>query len=59
MLKSLKCRFAGHLYVDSRSQPGTKVCIRCRHREPFEGLTRPSSDKAEDDVSGQPATPSH
>ena len=38
MFKSLKCRFKGHLYVDSRSQPGTQVCVRCRERLPFEGL---------------------
>jgi len=39
LLKSLKCRWRGHLYVDSRSQPGTKACVRCRHHVPFEGLT--------------------
>lgn len=41
MLKSLKCIIKGHLFVDSRSQPGTQVCVRCRHRLPFEGLTPP------------------
>lgn len=40
MLKSLKCLLKGHLFVDSRSQPGTQVCVRCRHRLPFEGLDR-------------------
>ncbi len=39
MFKSLKCHLKGHLYVDSRSQPGSQVCVRCRHRLPFEGLT--------------------
>lgn len=38
MFKSLTCNLKGHLYVDSRSQPGTRVCVRCRHRLPFEGL---------------------
>lgn len=39
MLRSLKCRLKGHLYVDSRSQAGTQVCIRCKHRRPFENFT--------------------
>ena len=38
MFKSLKCRIAGHIFVDSRSQPGTQVCVRCRLRQSFEGL---------------------
>lgn len=41
MFKSLSCRLKGHLYVDSRSQPGTRVCVRCKHRQLFEGLARP------------------
>ncbi len=41
MFKSLKCLTKGHLYVDSRSEAGTKVCVRCRDRQPFEGLTPP------------------
>jgi hypothetical protein len=41
MLESLKCRMKGHVFVDSRSQPGTRVCVRCRLRKPFEGLTPP------------------
>lgn len=54
MLKSLKCLLKGHAYVDSRSHPGTRVCVRCRHRKPFEGLTPPSTeadtaDKTRDD----------
>lgn len=39
MFKSLKCRLKGHVYVDSRSQPGTQICVRCRHRKPFESFT--------------------
>lgn len=41
MFKSLKCLMKGHLYVDSRSEAGTKVCVRCRDRQPFEGLASP------------------
>lgn len=41
MFKSLKCLTKGHLYVDSRSEAGTKVCVRCRDRQPFEGLASP------------------
>jgi len=37
MFKSMKCLLKGHLYVDSRSQPGTRVCVRCKDRQPFEG----------------------
>jgi hypothetical protein len=48
MLSSLKCRLKGHVYVDSRSQPGTRVCVRCKDRQPFEGLIEParSDDKS-------------
>jgi len=52
MFKSLKCAIKGHLFVDSRSQAGTQVCVRCRHRQPFEGLARtpaPQSDSAAPD----------
>lgn len=38
MFKSLKCRLSGHIFVDSRSQPGVQVCVRCRHRQAFESL---------------------
>lgn len=38
MLKTLRCFRKGHWFVDSRSTPGTQVCVRCRHRQPFEGL---------------------
>lgn len=38
MFKTLKCRLAGHIFVDSRSEPGTQVCVRCRYRQAFEGL---------------------
>lgn len=49
MLKSMKCLLKGHVYVDSRSQPGTRVCVRCKDRKPFEGLTPPSSSSAATD----------
>lgn len=54
MLKSLKCLLKGHAYIDSRSHPGTQVCVRCRHRKPFEGLMPPpngsvTADKSKDD----------
>ena len=49
MFSSIKCRLKGHLYVDSRSQPGTRVCVRCKDRQPFEGLVQPSRS---DDKSG-------
>lgn len=38
MFKSLRCFRKGHLFVDSRSMPGTQVCVRCKQRRPFEGL---------------------
>ena len=38
MLQTLQCRLkGGHLFVDSRSRPGMKTCVRCRLRMPFEG----------------------
>ena len=40
MFKSTRCAWKGHIFVDSRSQPGMQVCIRCKHRQPFEGLLR-------------------
>ncbi len=46
MFKALKCALKGHLFVDSRSQPGTEVCVRCQRRQPFEGLQIPSNPKA-------------
>ena len=45
MLKSMKCLLKGHLFVDSRSQPGTQVCVRCGYRKPFETLMPASGDK--------------
>lgn len=42
MFKSLRCFRKGHLFVDSRSMAGTQVCVRCRCRQPFEGLSVPS-----------------
>ncbi len=44
MFRSVQCRLKGHVYVDSRSQPGTRVCVRCQDRQPFEGLREPSGD---------------
>lgn len=41
MFEALRCAVKGHLFVDSRSQPGTKVCVRCRERRLFEGLEPP------------------
>jgi len=41
MFQILRCARKGHLYVDSRSQPGVQVCVRCKHRLPFEGLVSP------------------
>jgi hypothetical protein len=38
MFESLRCAWKGHMFVDSRSQPGTQVCVRCRQRRAFESL---------------------
>ena len=56
MFQSLKCLFKGHVYVDSRSQPGTEVCVRCRRRRPFEGLGRMQT--SEEAAPGRPSEPS-
>ena len=40
MFETVRCAWKGHLFVDSRSQPGIQVCVRCRERRPFEGLVR-------------------
>lgn len=51
MFKALKCARKGHLFVDSRSQPGTQVCVRCQRRQIFEGLSpasRPNSAAGSD-----------
>jgi hypothetical protein len=52
MFKSLRCFRKGHLFVDSRSMAGTQVCVRCRCRQPFEGLTIPArrSDEGAQDL---------
>ena len=52
MLETLRCRVKGHIFVDSRSQAGTQVCIRCRHRQPFEGLNRSIGRPSGDDDAG-------
>jgi hypothetical protein len=44
MFASLRCRLKGHLFVDSKSMPGTRVCVRCRRRLPFEGLSQTPSE---------------
>jgi hypothetical protein len=44
LFRSVQCRLKGHVYVDSRSQPGTRVCVRCKHRRPFEGLCESSGE---------------
>lgn len=41
MFEALRCAQKGHVFVDSRSQPGTQVCVRCRLRKPFEALQTP------------------
>jgi len=50
--KRLQCARKGHLFVDSRSRPGTQVCVRCRYRAPFEGLapqSPPATGQSEKD----------
>lgn len=45
MFQTLQCRLkGGHLFVDSRSQPGMKTCVRCRIRMPFEGVAGRSAE---------------
>jgi hypothetical protein len=46
----MKCRLKGHVYVDSRSQPGTRVCVRCKDRKLFEGLIPESGSGDTPDV---------
>ena len=47
MLQTLQCRLkGGHLFVDSRSRPGMKTCVRCRLRMPFEGAVQPAEAAA-------------
>ncbi len=38
MLKTLRCKLKGHIFVDSRTLPGMQTCVRCRTRVPFETL---------------------
>lgn len=45
MFEALRCAWKGHLFVDSRSQAGTRVCVRCRERRPFEGLEKPPAPR--------------
>lgn len=33
------------MFVDSRSQPGTQVCVRCHMRRQFEGLTEEQKNR--------------
>jgi len=44
--KSLRCLMKGHVFVDSRSQVGTQVCVRCKHRRPFENCPAATDDPA-------------
>lgn len=39
MLKTLRCKVKGHIFVDSRTLPGMQTCARCRTRVPFEALS--------------------
>lgn len=48
MFEALRCAWKGHQFVDSRSQPGTQVCLRCRERRPFEGLQSRPAEPARD-----------
>jgi hypothetical protein len=57
MYKALKCRFTGHVFVDSRSQAGVKVCARCRHRQAFEGLTPTPAGPVTPRSDGRPTDP--
>jgi hypothetical protein len=45
VFEKLRCARKGHLFVDSRSQPGMQVCVRCHLRKPFEGMTEPRPSK--------------
>lgn len=49
MFKTFRCLTKGHVFVDSRSTPGTKVCVRCRKRVLFEGLEPISAPPATHD----------
>ena len=53
IFRTVQCRLKGHVYVDSRSQPGTRVCVRCQDRRPFEGLRESSGNG---DASAHPRT---
>ncbi|RZJ46247.1 MAG: hypothetical protein EON87_05360 [Brevundimonas sp.] len=50
MLNSLRCSLKGHIFVDSRSQPGMQTCVRCRTRQPFERLRVVPSGRAENEA---------
>jgi len=47
MFEALRCALKGHMFVDSRSQPGTEVCVRCHQRRRFEGLADALKDPGE------------
>jgi hypothetical protein len=57
MLETFRCRVKGHVFVDSRSQPGMQVCVRCRYREPFEGLGWAGARPLRDNEVGGAASP--
>ena len=50
MFKTIRCLAKGHLFVDSRSTPGTQVCVRCRLRKPFEVLDPQASEGDKDET---------
>ena len=45
MFTSLRCKMKGHLFVDSRAQPGMQTCVRCKLRQPFPGAIKPPVDQ--------------
>jgi hypothetical protein len=48
MFQTIRCQLkGGHLFVDSRSQPGMQTCVRCRTRRPFEGSVAAKADLEE------------
>jgi hypothetical protein len=46
MFSFARCAWKGHVFVDSRSQPGMQTCVRCRARRPFEGSTTARATEA-------------
>lgn len=48
IFEALRCAQKGHVFVDSRSERGMQVCVRCRLRKPFEGLQPPPRSPEQD-----------